>query len=107
MKKIWLSMLLSFVVLLSGCGTNYEKQLVGTWYREGASSPAFILYDDGTCEIDGEYGTGSWAVVNDDQFKLTNFYGESETATIAKADKETFVITDGSNEVRFYKTPTE
>lgn len=59
MKKIWLTLMLSFVLLLSACGTNYEKQLVGAWYRENASSPSFILYDDGTCEIDGEYGTGS------------------------------------------------
>lgn len=47
------------------------------------------------------------AVVNDNQFKLTNFYGESEIATIVKVDKKTFVVTDGSDEVYFYKEPKE
>ena len=75
MKKIWLVLMLCMTLFLSACGKNYEKQLVGTWYREGDSSTAFTLYDDGTCEIAGEYGTGSWAVVNDDQFKLSIFYG--------------------------------
>ena len=77
--------MLSAVMLLSGCdgSGSYEKKLADSWYAEGDSSPILTLYSDGTCEIEGEYGTGTWAVVNDDQLKLTNYYGETSTVTIA------------------------
>lgn len=83
------------IVLLSlvGCGNkvvSLEEQLVGAWYKDGklvsdgwgGEGPSFTLYDDGTCEIAGEYGTGTWSIVNDNLLKLTNFYGESATALI-------------------------
>lgn len=93
MKKRILSLALALVVCLglSACGGNsLEKQLVGSWYRngqttstrDGGEGPNFTLYSDGTCKLAKEYGTGTWAVVNDNQLKLTNFYGETETATI-------------------------
>lgn len=66
-------------VALTACGKSLKDQLAGSWYREGRSEPVFTLYDDGTCKIDGEYGTGKWAVVNENQLKLTTFYGESAT----------------------------
>ena len=54
----------------------------GTWYIEGLSDPAFTFYDDGSCKIQGEYGTGKWALVNDDQLKISTFYGETIVITI-------------------------
>lgn len=71
-------------MLLAGCSNekNFEDQLLASWYAEGDSEPAFTLYSDGSCEIDGEYGTGTWSIVNEDQLKLTNYYGETQTATI-------------------------
>ena len=79
-----LLMITFFLLLLAGCAEkiNFEAQLAGKWYSEGSQEAAFILYDDGTCEISGEYGTGTWSVVNDNQLKLTNFYGETETSTV-------------------------
>lgn len=68
MKKARL--VLSFVIIIvliisiTGCSKvkKYEKQLVGTWYREGEYLPSFSLYNDGTC-ISHEYsGTGHWSV---------------------------------------------
>lgn len=82
MKKRILSVALLALLLsvaLTACGKKLADQLPGSWYREGRSKPLFTLYDDGSCEIDGEYGTGRWALVNDNQLKLTNFYGESVT----------------------------
>ena len=97
MKKIMLTLMI-FLLSLTGCTgkTSLETQLSGTWYMEGGQEVAFVLYDDGTCEIAGEYGTGTWSVVNDDQFKLTNYYGESETATIEKIEKDILVLSDGN-----------
>ena len=81
-----------------------EDQLVGSWYRNGKTSitrdgtrgPIFTLYDDGTCELASEYGTGTWSIVNENQLKLTNFYGESETETIASVEDGRFILDDGT-----------
>lgn len=70
--------------ILCGCsdeGENYKEQLPGIWINENRLH-IFTLYDDGTCEITGEYGTGTWSIVNDNVLKVTNFYGESETYSI-------------------------
>lgn len=61
-------------------GKTYEEQLIGEWYADPAVSSIedciFALYSDGTCSIWGEYGTGHWSVVNENQLKLTNIYGQ-------------------------------
>lgn len=93
------------ILSLMGCAgkANFESQLAGTWYLEGSQEVAFVLYDDGTCEIAGEYGTGTWNVVNDNQFKLTNYYGESETATIEKIENGELVLSAGDEQSVFSK----
>lgn len=106
MKKNIFLMGLIFVLLLTGCGSKEDK-LVGTWYREGEEDAAFILYDDGTCEILGEYGVGTWSIVNENQFKLTNFYGESEVATIESIDNDKFVVSSEGYEVVFVREASE
>lgn len=69
--------------MLFGCGSkNYEKKLAASWYVEGESTPSFTLYDDGTCKIDNEYGIGTWSVANDNQLRITNYYGETLVVTI-------------------------
>lgn len=82
--------LLLLIGCFAGCSSQnkFEEELVASWYAEGDTEPSFILYSDGSCEINNEYGTGTWTVVNDNQLKLTNFYGETQTATIVD-------ITDG------------
>lgn len=75
-------LLLVLVLSLAGCGKSLKKQLVGSWYLEGRTEPAFTFYDDGSCKIQGEYGTGKWTLVNDNQLKISNFYGETVVITI-------------------------
>lgn len=91
--KLWSMLIASlmFFLLLEGCGNksaDFEKMLPGSWYAVGQNNPEFILYDDGTCEIRNEYGTGKWGVVNENQLKLTNFYGESRTLTILSVEQD-------------------
>jgi len=77
---------LMLLTVFTGCGGNLEEQLVGAWYSEGGS-PEFMLYDDGTCEIAHSYGSGTWAVVNGDQLKVTDYYGDVDfLATIIKIE---------------------
>ncbi len=40
-------------------------------------------------------------MVNENQFKLTNYYGESETATIEKIEKDILVLSDGNVRTTF------
>ena len=86
--SIRIGSIIMILLLLAGCGRqkNYEELLAASWFAEGDSEPAFTLYNDGTCEIDGEYGIGKWSVVNDNQLKLTNYYGETETAPIISVE---------------------
>lgn len=117
MKRTWffVSVLLIVLSLLlcTSCGKkSMEDQLVGSWYvngktsitRDGTRGPIFTLYDDGTCKIASEYGTGTWSVVNENQVKLTNFYGESQTATIASIEDGKFTLDDGTV---YLSEPTE
>ena len=85
--------------------TQYIQNLPGSWYGPGDTYPAFTLYDDGTCEIAGEYGLGTWNVVNNNIFRLSNMWSETETATIKSLENGVLVLTDGEYESFFYNTP--
>ena len=83
-----------------------EKQLEGIWYLEGWSGPAFTFYDDGSCKIQGEYGTGTWTLVNDDQLKISNFYGETVVLTIESIKDGCLTVTNElGNTGYFWRTP--
>lgn len=91
---------------ISSNGVSLKDQLVGSWYingettlsRDGIRGPAFTLYDDGTCEIASEYGTGSWSVVNDNQLKITSFYGETAIAVITSVEDGCLTISDDDSD---------
>lgn len=101
-----MALLLALVLSLVGCGKSLEKQLVGSWYLEGRNKPNFILYDDGTCNIPNEYGHGTWAVVNDNQLKLTTFYGETAVMTIESLENGCLKGTDShGNTGTLWNTP--
>lgn len=95
-KRVWALLLCGVMLLglLAGCGQSLESQLVGSWYvdgressqRAGGMGPYFTLYSDGTCKLSWEYGTGTWALVNDNTLKLTDFYGESTTAKVVSVE---------------------
>ena len=100
MKKRFLhlsSILILLLVLLTGCG-SMEDKLTGEWCWEGDSDPEFYFYDDGTCEIAGKYGTGTWAIVNDNQLKITDFYGQTETIDIKDVSNDKIVLGYGEHE---------
>lgn len=119
MKKTRFSataLLLMFLLLLcTGCGksASMEDQLAGSWYKDGETSvtrdgtrgPIFTLYDDGTCELASEYGTGRWSVVNNDQLKLTNLYGESSTATIVSAGNGELILEADGTQTTYLNEP--
>ncbi len=77
---------------LTGCGKNVEKLVVGDWYLEGSSGLAFAIYDDGTVNIPASYGTGKWSIVNKDQLKVSDFYGETFVFKIDDIDKKSMTV---------------
>lgn len=81
-KFVAMIMVLCMVVGLSGCSQSYEKALEGSWYRQGNEEPAFTFYSDGTCTVGGSSGTATWAVVNDDQLKITEPFLEGDDFVI-------------------------
>lgn len=106
MKRIAL-IVISLALFLTACAGagSMEKKLAASWYHENSSTAAFTLYDDGTCEIAGEYGIGKWSVVNGDQLKLSNYYGETEVATIISIENGCLTLGAGTNEVSLWNSP--
>ena len=84
---------------------SIDSQLVGSWYIDEGETASFILYSDGTCEIAGEYGVGKWSVVNDNVLKLTNYYGQVETATIKSIGNGILVVGEGNDTNTFRSNP--
>ena len=77
---------------LTGCGKNVEKLVVGDWYLEGSDRLRFTIYDDGTVNIPTTYGTGKWSIVNKDQLKVSDFYGETFVLKIDDIDKNSMTV---------------
>ncbi len=111
MKKtliLFLCCSLLLTAVLAGCsgGGGYKNKLVGSWYFSGDDEPQFEFYSDGTCEIAYEYGTGTWDVLDGNLLKITNFYGETQTAHILGVQDGVLTIGDGGeNQSVLYNTP--
>ena len=107
MKKMWLLIFSICALTLSACGKkdDYGQVLAGSWYHEGSSTPAFILYDDGTCEIAGEYGEGTWEIDENKQLVLYNYYGESEMVSIVSIKDDCLTLGNESEKVQLWNSP--
>lgn len=97
LRKILLFVML--MIFLAACGSKKEdtlkESLAGEWYESGKEAASFVLYADGTCEIAGEYGTGTWSIVQGNLLKINNCYGEMQSASIEKiseSDSEKWLI---------------
>ena len=101
-------LILVLTLLLSACGGNTSKDLIGTWIPEsGSYAPDGFpdnmeLFSDGTCEIEG-YG-GDYSVI-DGRFKITaNAGGGTHTfAFDFELTKETLTLTSDNESVSYIK----
>lgn len=115
LKKMVVILIVLLLFTFASCGksASLEDQLVGSWYingetsmtRDGTRGPIFVFYDDGTCDIATEYGTGRWSVVNEVQLKITNFYGESHTATIINVENGELILEADGEQVTYLNEP--
>lgn len=61
--------------LLNADGTVNQNYLIGKWYNE--NDVCLDIRKDGTYKLDGDYGLGSWIVLDDKStVEFTDFYGE-------------------------------
>lgn len=106
-KRILVLLLLVFTLSACSVGGVSKRNLCRAWYERGYSSPAFVLYDDGTCEIDGEYGGCTWSLVNGNILKLSNYYGESETGRVDRVTSSELHLSGGGSSSVFYSSPRQ
>ena len=86
LRMATIAVLISGMGMLSSCGKSKEELMSGDWYLQGDDRLSLSLYDDGTCQIQGDYGQGKWSIVDEDTLKLTDFYGETRTYPITAVD---------------------
>ena len=96
--------LLAALLMLTGCSASDEELIADTWYIEGKDEMSFDLYSDGTCKIANEYGVGKWEIVNDNQLKLTNYYGETQVVTIDEISEGKLVVSSNGRTQTFVNT---
>lgn len=70
---------ISLSAMLVGCGNSLEKQLVGVWQDPNTEDRTLEFYEDGTCKILSNYGTGTYTIDSNNLLKITDYYGEVET----------------------------
>ena len=52
-----------------------------------------------------EYGTVSWTVLDESQLKITNYYGETETADIVSLEDGCLTLGNGDDIEQFWNSP--
>ena len=112
-SMVMIVLMTSILLLFASCSKSAEEQLVGSWYiggktsitRDGTRGPIFVFYDDGTCELATEYGTGRWSVVNEVQLEITTFYGESHIATIVSIENGELILEADGTQMTYLSEP--
>lgn len=107
LRVITSAVLIGGMGMLSSCGKSKEELLSGDWYLQGDDRLTLSLYDDGTCQIRGYYGQGTWSVVNEDTLKLTDFYGETEAYPFTVDDNSLELELPNGETVMYYHTAEE
>lgn len=107
------------VWMLTGCGKkekpaesqkSIEEQLLGDWYLIGSNYVTLSFYEDGTYKQAGDYGLGKWAIFNENQLRLVDFYGEDGMVSIVKVDENILTVgapatdPENTNQLSYYRT---
>lgn len=76
MKKATVLVLALFILCaaLCACGGSSEDTLAGTWENTagGASINEITFFTDGTCLLSFDSAVYNWAIVNENQLKVTS-----------------------------------
>lgn len=96
------------MTLVCGCSkeASTRDKLCGQRYFENGN-PSFLFNNDGSCIIENEYGTGSWDIVNDNQIRMTNYYGESEIVNLESVTADRLEVSLNGETAVFVKDPNK
>ena len=68
---------------LSACGKS--SKITGVWYNEKGET--LNVQQDGSYNYEGEYGTGTWKILDDKKtIEFRDFYGETTNVELVKDD---------------------
>ena len=105
-KALFIASLSLFCIVLAGC-ENFKEDIVGSWYLAGDETPQIIFYDDGTCESQGQSSAGQWSIVNGNTLKISDFWGQTETAEIISIKGGILAIEKNGERASLYNKPHE
>ncbi len=93
-RKVKLATLILVIVSLSlslsACG-KVEKEIVGMWYD--SDGDVLNVQKDGTYNYEGEYGTGTWKILDDKEtIEFKDFYGSTKNIEIIEDDSGVYII---------------
>lgn len=72
--------LILFFSMLVSCENS--KDFVGKWYDKNGR--CLDIRKDNTYKLDGEYGTGTWKILDGGEIEFIDFYGDSNTSELKK-----------------------
>lgn len=90
--------IISIFLSLSACGGK-ENEIVGMWYDDDGE--VLNVQKDGTYNFDGEYGSGTWKILDDKEtIEFTDFYGMTKNIEITEDDLGVYIF---YHQERLYK----
>lgn len=100
MRKKFLKTVILCVVgmILTACGKNVEKEIVGNWELVSDSKGYYYqmdFYDDGTLDVGTSYGFGDWNILNDNHLKIkcpTNYGHFSAIYEVIEIKDDTMIL---------------
>lgn len=93
--------IISLTTLLTGCGNNLEKKIIGKWQDPDAETHTIEFYEDGTCSLHYSSGVGTYTIDSKNGLKITAFLMEPKYYVyvspdeIATTEEERFWCIDG------------
>lgn len=83
-------MIISILLSLSACG-GIEDDIIGMWYDDDGN--VLSVQKDGTYNFNGEYGSGTWKILDDDEtIEFTDFYGMTKNIEITEDDLGQYIF---------------
>lgn len=82
--------IISIFLSLSACG-GIEDEIIGMWYDDDGE--VLSVQKDGTYNFEGEYGSGTWKILDDDEtIEFTDFYGMTKNIEITEDDLGQYIF---------------
>ena len=90
LKSISIILAVTAILLcFSACGKT-EDEIIGKWYD--SEGDVLRVQKDGTYNFEGEYGSGTWKILDDETIEFMDFYGMTYDIEIIEDDYGTYIF---------------